>query len=61
MKSTLVPYKGQILYLAMHGGTFQAKAKADAEPCHPDALSQSSAPEIPKANVGMAQISSSPT
>lgn len=29
MKSTLVPYKDQILDLAMHGGTFQAKAKAD--------------------------------
>ncbi len=30
IKNTLVPYKGQILDLAMHGGTFQAKAKADA-------------------------------
>jgi hypothetical protein len=30
MKSTLVPYKDQILDLAMHGGAFQAKAKADA-------------------------------
>lgn len=29
MKSTLAPYKDQILDLAMHGGAFQAKAKAD--------------------------------
>ena len=29
MKSTLVPYKDQILDLAMHGSAFQAKAKAD--------------------------------
>ena len=29
IKNTLVPYKGQILDLAMHGGAFQAKAKAD--------------------------------
>lgn len=40
MKSTLAPYKDQILDLAMRGGVFHAKAKADAEPCHPDALSQ---------------------
>lgn len=29
MKSTLAPHKDQILDLAMHGGAFQAKAKAD--------------------------------
>ena len=29
IKNTLVPYQGQILDLAMHGGAFQAKAKAD--------------------------------
>lgn len=29
MKSTLAPYKDQILDLAMHGGAFQAKVKAD--------------------------------
>ena len=39
-KSTLAPYKDQILDLAMRGGVFHVKAKADAEPCHPDALSQ---------------------
>ena len=30
IKNTLVPYKGQILDLAMRGSAFQAKAKADA-------------------------------
>ena len=39
-KSTLAPYKDQILDFAMRGGVFHVKAKADAEPCHPDALSQ---------------------
>ena len=39
-KSTLAPYKDQILELAMRGGVFHVKAKADTEPCHPDALSQ---------------------
>lgn len=29
IKKTLVPYKDQILDLAMHGGAFHAKAKAD--------------------------------
>lgn len=29
LKNTLVPYKDQILDLAMRGGAFQAKAKAD--------------------------------
>lgn len=29
IKNTLVPYKGQILDLAMHGSAFHAKAKAD--------------------------------
>ena len=28
-KSTLAPYKGQILELAMRGGVFHVKAKAD--------------------------------
>jgi hypothetical protein len=40
IKNTLARYKNQILDLAMHGSAFQAKAKAEAEPCHPDALSQ---------------------
>lgn len=31
MKSTLSPYKDQILDLAMRGGVFHVKAKADAE------------------------------
>ena len=29
IKNTLVPYKGQIFDLAMHGSAFHAKAKAD--------------------------------
>ena len=34
IKNTLVPYKGQILDLAMHGGAFHGKAKADPESQH---------------------------